>query len=128
MTARLKVLVCGGRNFADWDLLSKILLSLDPAYIVTGANKNGGKRTTKGADKLAKIFADSRGITCDQFDAEWDQYGKAAGPIRNQIMLDESRPDLVVCFPGGEGTAHMKFIASSKGVEVLEVMPDGSVH
>jgi predicted polyphosphate/ATP-dependent NAD kinase len=33
--------------------------------------------------------------------------GKAAGIIRNQRMLDEGKPDLVIAFQGGDGTADM---------------------
>ena len=33
-----------------------------------------------------------------KFPAEWDKYGKAAGVLRNQQMLDEGYPDLVVYF------------------------------
>jgi hypothetical protein len=33
--------------------------------------------------------------------------GRAAGPRRNQRMLEDFRPDLVVAFPGGRGTAYM---------------------
>src|SRR5262249_16770583 len=38
---------------------------------------------------------------------EWDELGKKAGPLRNQRMLDEGKPDLVVAFPGGGGTKDM---------------------
>lgn len=44
--------------------------------------------------------------------------GKAAGPIRNQRMLDEGKPDLVVAFPGGRGTADMVRRAKAAGVPV----------
>jgi hypothetical protein len=43
-----------------------------------------------------------------------------AGPIRKQQMLDEGKPDLVVAFPGGRGTAHMVRIARAAGIEVIE--------
>ena len=36
-------------------------------------------------------------------------------------MLDEGKPDLVVAFPGGRGTAHMTRIARGAGIEVIEV-------
>jgi hypothetical protein len=44
---------------------------------------------------------------CFEFVAEWTKYGKAAGPFRNQKMLDVSEPDLVVAFAGGQGTGDM---------------------
>jgi hypothetical protein len=38
-------------------------------------------------------------------------------------MLEEGKPDLVVAFPGGTGTANMVKQARAAGVEVLEVSP-----
>jgi hypothetical protein len=55
------------------------------------------------------------------YPADWAKHGRAASPIRNQQMLDEGRPNLVVAFPGGRGTADMVRRARSAGVEVIEV-------
>jgi len=52
---------------------------------------------------------------------EWDELGKKAGPLRNQRMLDEGKPDLVVAFPGGGGTKDMVRRAVSAGVAIHEV-------
>ena len=56
---------------------------------------------------------------------DWEKHGRAAGPIRNKLMLDEGRPDLVVAFPGGRGTANMVKQASAASVEVIEVRREG---
>jgi hypothetical protein len=53
--------------------------------------------------------------------AEWETLGRKAGPIRNERMLTEGKPDLVVAFPGGRGTAHMTRLAREAGVEVVEI-------
>jgi hypothetical protein len=48
-----------------------------------------------------------RGVPREPYEVpqgEWDELGKKAGPLRNQRMLDEGKPDLVVAFPGGGGT------------------------
>jgi len=52
---------------------------------------------------------------------EWDELGKKAGPLRNQRMLDEGKPDLVVAFPGGGGTKDMVRRAVKAGVAIHEV-------
>jgi hypothetical protein len=49
----------------------------------------------------------------------WEKYGKPARPIRNQKMIDDHKPNLVIAFPGGRGTADMVFKARSAGIEVL---------
>lgn len=53
--------------------------------------------------------------------------GGRAGSLRNQQMLDEGQPALVVAFPGGTGTENMKRIARSAGVRVLEISSDGTI-
>lgn len=68
---------------------------------------------------MASEFAKWKGIPVKTFRADWGKYGKSAGPRRNKQMLDEGRPDLVVAFEGGRGTADMVKQAKAAGVEVL---------
>ena len=77
----------------------------------------GGAR---GADRLARLWARARGIHVATVDALWDYYDNGAGPIRNQAML-QLRPDVVVAFPGGTGTADMVKRAKAAGIQVIEV-------
>jgi len=78
-----------------------------------------------GADTLGQEWAEARGVPCDVFMANWAGLGRKAGPIRNQEMLDQGRPNMVVAFPGGRGTADMVRRARGAGVEVIEVGEDG---
>jgi hypothetical protein len=75
----------------------------------------------RGADSLAVRYAEQYKCPVEKFPALWDVHGRAAGPIRNQLMLDEGKPDLVLAFPGGRGTAHMIDIAEKAGVEVHRI-------
>ena len=119
----MRVLVCGGRQFAARDF---IFMTLDDLRRERGvvALMEGCAR---GADSIAGEWADARGVEHLTFPADWKALKRKAGPIRNQQMLDEGRPDLVVAFPGGKGTAHMSRIADEAGVETLAVdyPPDG---
>jgi hypothetical protein len=76
----------------------------------------GGAR---GADALAVQWARGRGIRTRIFRARWESEGPAAGPIRNRRMLKEGRPDVVVAFAGGRGTAGMTALARDAGVPVV---------
>ena len=58
---------------------------------------------------------------CDVYMADWDGLGRKAGPIRNQRMLDDGKPDLGIAFPGGRGTADMVRRAREAGVETIQV-------
>jgi hypothetical protein len=110
----MKVLVCGGRDFADFAMLSEemtgLLVERDVDAII-----HGGAR---GADSMAGEFANAIGIEEIVFPDDWKKYGRRAGPIRNQQMLDEGKPDLVGAFPGGRGTADMVERARAAGIEV----------
>lgn len=113
--AGLRVLVCGGRHYNNRDHIHNVLCDLDAlvgpiACIIHGC--------ASGADSEAYIWSQMACAYHAPFRADWRTHGKAAGPIRNQRMIDEGKPDLVVAFPGGRGTADMVRRARSAGVEV----------
>lgn len=112
----MRVLVCGGRDYADAEALNA---ELDAIHAEFGISEmiHGAAR---GADSLAAAWAESRGIPTRAFPAEWDKHGKAAGFRRNETMLQE-HPDAVIAFPGGKGTAHMVRLAVAAGVNVRPV-------
>lgn len=111
----LRVLVCGGRDYDDRDRVYAELDALRPSFVMAG--------DATGADRLATLWVVSRRVDHEFFFARWKTRGKAAGPIRNQRMLDEGKPDLVLAFPGGRGTADMVARARKAGVEVREIGP-----
>lgn len=117
----LRVLVCGGRDFADREAVSRALMPYRCQPITEPSEHiiiHGG---APGADTLVDEWADVFGVRKRVFLADWQKHGKAAGPIRNQRMIDEGKPDLVVAFPGGRGTADMISRARKAGIEVIEV-------
>ena len=112
-----KVLVCGGRDYADRDLLFSTLDKFDRIYIFTTIITGGAK----GADKLAHQWAAKQRIEARVYSADWERHGKMAGMLRNREMLKAENPDLVLAFPGGRGTADMVKISKKAGVEVIEI-------
>lgn len=126
----MRVLVCGGRDFADYAYLEAELDSFEYRiqHLIQGGCKsfNQQTRTWDGADFLAKAWANAqgeRGPTMEEFPANWSKYGRAAGPIRNQQMLDEGKPHLVLAFAGGRGTDSMCQLARTAGIEVRRYWP-----
>ena len=111
----MRVLVTGGRDFEDRALLVEALDRLHQERGVTTLIHGAAE----GADALAGEWARARGVEELACPADWRRYRRAAGPIRNQQILVEQKPDLVVAFPGGIGTDHMIAIAEKAGVEVL---------
>ena len=74
-----------------------------------------------GADTAAHHWAGFKRVPVQVFHADWGQFGSGAGPSRNSKMLAEGKPEIVLAFPGGRGTANMVKQARSAGVSVCEV-------
>ena len=115
----MRVLVCGSRTYPDemfvWYVLSGMYRGHDCGWLLTHVTPfiviSG---LADGADTYAKTWVENcplHGPPVGQpntyevcpvqllpFPADWKQYGKAAGPIRNQQMLDEGKPELVLAF------------------------------
>lgn len=110
----MRVIVCGGRDFRDrkavFDALDRLHAKRGIGFLIQGC--------ADGADYLAWQWGEARGVPVGSYPAEWDRYGKRAGAIRNQQMIDEGKPDGVVAFPGGRGTADMVRRAEAAGLKV----------
>jgi len=108
----MRVLVCGGRNFDDAERVAIALNGITPTEVAQGG--------ASGADYLALAWCRRHGIPCRTYTADWESDGRAAGPLRNQAMLEDFRPDMVLAFPGGNGTRDMVRKARKAGVKVCE--------
>jgi hypothetical protein len=134
----MRVLVCGGRGYGvmpDWyppdqshalrEKAAKeaFLLreTLDDFHKTIGPFTCLVHGAAKGADSLACRWALKKGLLINSWMANWKLHGKAAGPIRNQQMIDDGKPELVIAFPGGNGTADMTRRAHAAGIRVIEV-------
>lgn len=113
------VIVCGGRDFRDRNLLNatldKIVAERWPIAEIIHGN-------ARGADTLAGEWARCHHVRVWPVPAEWSKYGRSAGPRRNKKMLG-SGAKLVVAFPGGKGTRNMVKQARTAGIEVMEIAP-----
>ena len=113
----MRIVVTGGRDFADAALVDYALNAVHAKHGITEL-VHGGAR---GADSLCASWASRNRIPVQQFRAEWNKHGKGAGPIRNQRMIDEGKPEAAVAFAGGSGTADMVNRCKAAGLSVWEV-------
>lgn len=102
MTFRL--IVSGDRRLADYPFvratLDRLLATRLPDVVII-------QGCATGADDLAVRYAKERGLLCEDFPADWETYGRSAGPRRNAAMLD-AKPDGVIVFSaGGPGSQDM---------------------
>lgn len=91
----MRVLVTGSRNWTDSAVVKAQLTDLasrrrEHMTLVHGA--------AKGADTIAASLADHMGWDVEAFPAEWDRFGRRAGPVRNQLMVDHGA-DICLVFP-----------------------------
>jgi hypothetical protein len=99
----MKVIIAGGRDFADYNLLATKCTHLFQRHtdieVVSGA--------ASGADMLGERYADAMGLPVSRFPADWAAHGKAAGHVRNSQMA--AYADALVLFWDGRsrGSASM---------------------
>jgi hypothetical protein len=122
------VLVTGDRNWTNRSVVFSALVSLQ-AYTTDG-NVCIVHGAARGLDTIAGEVARELGYDVDPHEAEWDKYGRAAGPIRNQEMLEE-RPNLVLSFHDdlvhSKGTRDMVKKALKAQIHVHHYRSDGEV-
>ncbi len=130
----MRVLICGGREFGFTvtptkkypiyrikpEQIRTLFQQLDQSHLCEPITAVG-EGCAAGADFLGGIWAASRGIALEEFPANWDKYGGSAGPKRNQHQLDIFKPDLLIAFAGGTGTADMISRAYAAKVRVTEI-------
>jgi hypothetical protein len=130
-----RLLVTGGRGYAGRDNVFRSLDMLAESevqtlnkslLVITGAACFKGKPLElTGADRWAWEWALTREHPCLLVPARWSKLGDAAGPERNQRMIDDYHPTNVVAFPGGAGTADMVQRARKQGIIVWHPMGSG---
>lgn len=129
-----RVLVCGGRDYSDAERIYSVL---------DHYNKEAGgfdiviQGEARGADLISKMWAVCAGVPTVDFPADWSNldvtpcvvrkrrdgslYNAAAGAARNQQMIDEGKPTLGICFPGGTGTRDMISRLHHNRIPYLEI-------
>lgn len=110
-----RFLVCGSRDWTDTEAIFRELQAIpSAAVLITGDCPTGADRLAEG------MWMRMGGGGLRAFPADWTTHGRAAGPIRNQRMLDEGKPELVLAFHKGNsrGTADMIRRAQKAGVPV----------
>ena len=121
-----RVVVSGCRDFNDYNTAKKFI----DACISNIRKENeivfvsGGCR---GADMLGERYAKENGMAIERYPADWDTYGKAAGPMRNRQMAEVA--DYVIYFWDGHsrGTKTMIEYANEfqKPVRIKKIMTTG---
>lgn len=112
----MKVIVAGTRKGISYDSVVSALtfcwvnLGIKPTLIIQGG--------APGVDAHARRWAQEFKIPIKEYPADWNKYGKAAGPIRNKEMVNEG--DMLIAIWNGTspGTKNIIKLAEDKGISV----------
>ncbi len=114
----MKLIIAGGRNFTNYKKLCQacdhLLQDQTNIEIVSGAYY-------KGADKLGEQYAKERGYKITQFPANWNKYGKSAGPKRNQQMANYANALIAFWDGKSKGTKNRIDLAKSSHLKGIIV-------
>lgn len=118
-TRKQRIIVAGSRNFTDYPVVEKVLQDYLKTYPWEVEMISG---TAKGADLLGERFASTYGYKIVRFPANWNSYGKSAGPIRNKEMAEYAAKEYGVLFAfwdgASRGTKSMIEFAKQFGLEI----------
>lgn len=114
-----RIIIAGSRSFHDYDYLAKSvneILKIENLTLQDNIRIISG--TANGADHLGEMFAIRNRIKLIRFPANWDEYGKAAGVIRNRQMAEFASEDsikgILIVFWDGESKGSKNMIDEAK--------------
>jgi hypothetical protein len=113
------IAVTGGRDYADYAHVKRVLEEERPGAVVQGECPHGG------LDALAARWCEETGTPCIGIKAPWKTRGKAAGPIRNGWMFDLLSIYKLIAFPGGRGTNNAVDQAHDREILVRDERGEG---
>lgn len=111
----LRILVSGSRDYDDVQRIREVFekvmqkFECDEYVLISGH--------ARGADTIAEIVAEELGWQVEVFPAEWSKYGKRAGGMRNQKMVD-SGADICVAFPLGTSVGTWDCVRRAKAAGI----------
>lgn len=108
----MRVLITGGRYYRDEEFVHTVLSQI-PVDEIIHANCNG-------ADLIADLWAWSNNVKITVYKSCWKKYGVLAPVIRNEYMITDSKPDLLIAFPGNEGTQNMIKLARKHNLKLID--------
>lgn len=112
----MKVVVCGSRGITDREAIRRAIEDADLAFGPITEIVHGG---ADGVDEIAGEIASDIGYEVRVFDAMWEEYGEAAGPIRNGEMAQYADAVVAVWDGSSKGTKNMIDQALVHGLDLI---------
>lgn len=118
----MKVIIAGSRDFHDYDVLLEVIKEsqFTISEVISGM--------ASGVDQLGIRYAKENNLPLHEYWAEWNFYGKSAGPIRNRLMAKNADALIAICYNGSRGTKNMIEEATKKDLLVYTKVIDNEKH
>ncbi|MEO6324896.1 MAG: SLOG family protein, partial [Thermoanaerobaculia bacterium] len=117
----MRVIIAGSRSATTQDV-RKALDTCAWIDLVTSVVSG----TAAGADQAGERWAEERGLPVTRFPAEWEKFGKRAGPLRNKQMAENAEALIAVWDGASRGTSSMIELARERGLRVHVHLLDGA--
>lgn len=108
----MRVVVAGSRNIFDYELLKR---AIDESGFEITEIVSGG---AKGIDSLGEHWAAHNSVACKVFNADWQQFGRRAGPLRNKEMAEYADALIAIWDGESKGTKNMILNAQNSGLQI----------
>lgn len=126
MSSKTVLAVSGTRTIKDWQVvcdrldMTTDMLNIDK--IICG--------DANGVDKLTEMWyhLTDRDLEYEEYEADWDKYGKSAGPIRNSQLIDDAHALLAIWDGKSTGTKDAMDKAVDSGMDVIHTDGDDGIY
>lgn len=108
----MRTIIAGSRDITDYDLVVK---GIEDSHFDIDEIVSGGYR---GVDALGERWAKENFVKLTIFNADWNTYGKAAGPMRNKKMVDYAEALIAFRLGDSRGTNDVIKQANKRGLRV----------
>jgi len=108
----MRTIVAGSRTINDYSIVKEAIENsgFDVSKVISGSSE--------GVDKLAEQWATDNGVEIERHPADWDKWGRSAGPMRNKEMADCADACIIVWDKSSKGTKNMLMQAIKNGLKL----------
>jgi len=113
----MKLIIAGSRNFHDYNSVEQKINDLVklnfPSCVISGC--------CQGADRIGELWAEKNNTPVVKFPADWDKFGKQAGPIRNKQMAEYADALILIWDGKSKGSKNMLEEAKKSGLAIRQI-------
>jgi hypothetical protein len=113
----MKTIIAGSRHLKNRETIMECIYECPWIQEITEVVSGGAE----GVDAIGEEWADIVGLGIRIFKANWNKYGKNAGPMRNRQMAAYADSLILIWNGESKGSANMLSNARNAGLLIFEV-------